>query len=155
MTNKNEKRKDEIATEMAVYFNEKVKTSKLAEWVSTTVQCCIDFQANKKPDNNPITFLHTIGWNILPGLIDSETQQERITVLKRELIRLYSYDLYEGSKAYLHELNCCYLRQVEKYDFDDGDKVYQHMNIYGTLLCILEIYKEYDTLERSLEQVAV
>lgn len=149
--NQYQKKMDKIATKMAAYFDERIKASALAEWISTTVQCCIDFPSDKVPTYDPIIFLHTIGWTLLPELIDCGTQKERIMSLKKQLIYLYECERYEGTESFLHELNCCYLRQVKKYGFGDGEEVYRHMNIYGSLLSLLEIYKEYRQVELEKE----
>jgi hypothetical protein len=145
----NEKRMNKIAEEMAVYFDKKIKTSDLAEWTAITDYTCIEFKSDRDLDHDPVLFLHTIGWLLLPGLIDCKTERERIDFLKEGLINLFQCEFFDGTKALLLEIDCCYQQQIKKYDYDEGIDVYRHMLIYNTFLSILEMYKEYEKLRIS------
>ena len=75
-----EKRMDEISSEMALYFANKLPTVRLAEWVASS-HGYWKGHGNEIPTfgkNQGFAFIHDIGWQLLPGLIKCNSNEERI-----------------------------------------------------------------------------
>ena len=140
-------RMDELATEMAVYFNERVTPGELAEWNTSMFETCLSFPSDPTDKQNPLGFLYSVGWDMLPAFIDA-TLRGRAATLKEKLIWLFECELYQWTKEALCEINIRHSRSIKKYGTEDGSRLYKHLTIYAAFQYALNCYQEYDLLKR-------
>ena len=144
-------RMDEIALEMAVYFNERITPGELVEWNTSMIDICVSFPSTTPNRFSPLTFLYSIGWHILPAVIDA-APHNREAILKKELIWLCECEWYEGTKEALLELGNSHSKAIEKYRLDKEEGLYKHLSIYAVFQHILNCYKEYEFLKELREK---
>ena len=141
---------DQIATEIAVYFNERVSPGELAEWNTSMIEVCVSFPNDTSGECSPLTFLYSIGWDLLPAVIDA-APRNRIETLKEKLITLYECERYEGTEEALRELGSCHSKAIKKYRLEEEVGLYKHLTIYAAFQYILNCYKEYEFLKELRE----
>lgn len=141
-------RMDELATEMAVYFNERVTPGDLAEWNTSMFEICLSFPTKIPDKNDPdsLCFLYSVGWDVLPALIKA-SPHERVATLKERLIWLYECESYQWTKEALCEINNRLSRSMKKYGVENGDRIYQLMTICAVFQYALNCYQEYALLK--------
>lgn len=145
--NEYEKKMDEKANEMATYFDERITVSGLAKWVSKTNEYCHSF--NNKGD--AIFFINKIGWLIVPALIDCKNKEERIQVLKKQLIWIFNDDNYDVLKDSLAEIGISFLKAFVEYE-DEKEEISEFMNIYKPLLCLMDMFQDYCIYREDFEK---
>ena len=152
-THENEDKSNNIATKMAVYFEERITPSKLAEWVAVACDYCKKFPLDKTIRLDPDDFLHYIGWGVLPQLIDCETSDDRISTLKERLVWLFGCEGYNDSKTTLLEIGRAFSKAIVKYD-DDEEDIFEFMKIYITFLRVVGMYGEIEFSSKNVEAAA-
>ena len=70
---------------MATEFEKEITASNLARWVGSMNGRIQDYNKANSPLESGIGFLNSIGWALLPGLIECKSKAERLTYLKKEL----------------------------------------------------------------------
>jgi hypothetical protein len=140
-------RMDELSEEMAAYFNERVTPGNLAEWNTSMFETCLAFPNETTGKHNPLNFLYSVGWDVLPALINA-APRNRVATLKEKLIWLYECESYQCTKESLCEINNRYSKSMKKYGVEDGERLYKHMTIYGVFQYALNCYQEYELLKR-------
>lgn len=141
----NEQEMDKISTEMAIYFEKRITASSLAKWLSVASGYCIDNPESYELKNNleGCSLVNLIGFVVLPGLISSNTREERIAHLKGALLNVFENSNYAGSSQRLKSLGVCFLNCYTRYR-DEEDCVTEFMNIYTHILYLCKMFSDYE-----------
>lgn len=139
--------------EMAEYFEKNISASKLAIWLAVTNYDILVFSSNPDKEREAAAFLSTIGWDLLPRLIECKNQAERIKSITVTLPRLFDSALYEGSRKALVDIGKVFLLAIEKGGKDEED-IYEYMTIYTHFLCLVERYSDYYYYSREISKAA-
>jgi hypothetical protein len=88
----------------------------------------------------------SLGYTILPGLIDAKNQADKTSFLKQELPDTYS--LYEFANRSLFQLGEDYFKKSKglKYFLKE---VEEFMSVYLTLLAIGEMFENYEYHQKN------
>jgi hypothetical protein len=148
-----EKRMDEISHEMAVHFNEHVTAANLSKWLTETGDLCVKRQSSRELKFSPLSFLHSIGWSLLPNLINCKNNKDRYLVIKQELLWLFECEGYINTKKALSEIGNIYLKSFEESNYEPME-IYELMNFYTTWLLLISMFSEYEFLKKQQEAQA-
>ncbi len=137
--NVHQKEIDKIATNMAVLFEKKITACELAKWLTI---------ANSHSDPND-DLIWSLGYNILPGLIEGKNQDDRIRFLKKELPETFS--VYRMANKSLFQLGEDYFKKNKGLGYFI-EQIEEFINVFLTLLAICEMFENYEYEEREMDK---
>lgn len=144
MTNSYQGAKKEIALQMAEYFNERVTTSDLAEWL-VEVLCDLntDTEINLDDKRYCSGIISSISYSILIPLIKCNSKEEMKSVLKKGIVETFEGSEHEDNKAALKMVGKVILNRYAKYS-DERMDAERFLKILGVFLSLSSIYENYD-----------
>lgn len=133
-----------IAKEMATYFNENVSTKELVVWLIQVGDMLLDYTEHKdyKRDHYTSSFIASFSYELLPPLLESKSNEENLALLEQKLPGLLFGTGYEGLKINLQEIANSFLYQYAKTTVDK-DFVIPFMKVLSTLMIVVEMYRNY------------
>jgi hypothetical protein len=135
-----QKEMDKIANDMAVLFERKINAGKLAKWLTV---------ANIYADDS-IEITWELGYEILPGLINAKTQDERINFLKQNLP--VALGLNKAANKSMCQLCENYFKENNGRSF--MEEMQDFMDICLTLFAICEKFDEYEYHRKEMREAA-
>jgi hypothetical protein len=130
---------DKIAKDMAVLFEKKITASELAKWL---------VMANTHSDPHDDLIWH-LGYDVLPGLIESKTKEDRISFLVKELPR--AFDFYKFANESLFQVGSDYLTKNKGLKYF-AELIEEFMSVYLALLSICEKFDLYEYEEKEMKK---
>jgi hypothetical protein len=137
--NENQIEMDKIANDMAVLFEKKITASELAKWLTIA-------NTHLNPHDD---LIWSLGYNILPGLIDAKNQADKISFLKQELPNTYS--IYKFANKSLFQLGEDYFRTNKELGYF-VEQIEDFMSVFLPLLSICEIFENYEYHQKELKK---
>jgi hypothetical protein len=136
-----QKEMDKIANDMAVLFEKKINASKLAKWLTL---------ANVYADDS-IEITWGLGYEILPGLINAKTQDDRINFLKKNLLAAFGFD--KSASNSVSQLCENYFKKNNGRSIS-AEGIEEFMNVCLTLFAICEKFDEYEYHRKEMKLAA-
>jgi hypothetical protein len=137
--NVHQKEMDKIANDMAVLFEKKITATELAKWL-------VIANTHSNPHDS---LIWSLGYTILPGLIDAKNQAHRINLLKKELP--HTYDDYQFANRSLFQLGEDYFKENKGLGFF-VEQVEEFLSVYLPLLSICEKFEIYEHHQKELRK---
>jgi hypothetical protein len=137
--NVHQKEMDKIANDMAVLFEKKITATELAKWL-------VIANTHSNPHDD---LIWSLGYNILPGLIDAKNQADKISFLKQELPNTYS--IYKFANKSLFQLGEDYFRTNKGLGYF-VEQIEDFMSVFLPLLSICEMFENYEHHQKELEK---
>lgn len=139
--NQHQKEMDKIANDMAVLFEKKIAVSEFAKWL-------VIANTHLNPHDD---LIWNLGYNVLPGLIDAKTKDDRINFLKKELPE--AFEVYEFANKSLFQLCENYFKGMKGLCFF-AESIEEFMSVSLTLLAICEKFESYEYEEKEMRKAA-
>lgn len=138
-TNEHQKEMDKIANDMAVLFEKKITASELAKWLTIA-------NSHSNPNDD---LIWSLGYEVLPGLIDTKTQTERINFLRAKLPSCFS--VYIMANKSLFQLGEDYFKKNKGLGYFI-EQIEEFTSVHLTLLAICEMFENYEYEKREMEK---
>lgn len=141
-----------IANEMTIYFSQHFTIKDLIIWQMQATDALFEYYANHNEKiNTGITgFLNSLCYELIPQLLDAETEIKRKDIIEKALIDIFSGVGYKGLKKCLAKIGSAFLSNYST--LRQHESVRYFMDHLAEFMRICEMYDDYEYLLRNMPQ---